>query len=721
MVQTNLLKLEFDYENIMNDFHVFEFKTTKDKLYKYSYIDDVKQELKTVSVVYLTGKSFYALFSKKDYKYMMNVLDEFKTIIGEREDVIANPISNLTKMDKRHLAQLLLNSLANQDVAEAEYGNITGKLYYIVDSEQSQNKESGKPIVWKYITLNISLYYHDWRNKKLSLILDVSTFTSLLKRKSMIFKKKKLQEHQHYEIVPQTRKMRRLKQSEYRTSNNSFIIKQVEGARKSIIPFLDFSDYKKFRHTKCGILYKFKKDVDDKLSKYFKDFSFETLDKDEEKLSFNENAMLRKDERIKNFYQTLPTIIDIEAVKDSETDSEKANSIANELISFLSDSEKGYCIKKERISIGKAEPDAINFRFIHNKKYYEGKPDPKYDYQNKNLLIQHLTLEDFEIIPNKRKTSPTLDNLFKELYIKQDIINGRVSIMDWTFENWKFITRQTIESDNENEDPISIFHAVTIDSSGNLIFEKFRSQKQPEYRRYYEIYEEYRNKYKHIVEGIVISPEGDENVIIRTELFTIPDIITIGDNLKKEAEESTYLKERIISMIESLIKNQPESIAGKGVEVDNLLKSLSNDKRSYMSKSALNDAFANVGLSNKTKFKKSFVELFKQTTGDILANFFRSEKEELLYSNIYIQYRRNPIKNSALYFVGEKGNLRSNLAKATIIREVRAAKKNLVFDKLLPTMNVDFVRHGGLTVIPYPFKYLREKIEQTQYETQGIA
>ena len=47
--------------------------------------------------------------------------------------------------------------------------------------------------------------------------------------------------------------------------------------------------------------------------------------------------------------------------------------------------------------------------------------------------------------------------------------------------------------------------------------------------------------------------------------------------------------------------------------------------------------------------------------------------------------------------------------KGVIIREVQAIDDAPVFfDELLPLMDVDFVRLGSLTVLPFPFKYLRE-------------
>lgn len=47
-----------------------------------------------------------------------------------------------------------------------------------------------------------------------------------------------------------------------------------------------------------------------------------------------------------------------------------------------------------------------------------------------------------------------------------------------------------------------------------------------------------------------------------------------------------------------------------------------------------------------------------------------------------------------------------------VIREIEPGDdSNLIFDKLLPLMNVDFVKNGDLTVVPFPIKYLREWIK----------
>ena len=60
------------------------------------------------------------------------------------------------------------------------------------------------------------------------------------------------------------------------------------------------------------------------------------------------------------------------------------------------------------------------------------------------------------------------------------------------------------------------------------------------------------------------------------------------------------------------------------------------------------------------------------------------------------------------YYVGPaKSNLKLSIHNASIVRQVQA-EEEVEFQELLPLMAVDFVRIGFYTVLPFPFKYLRE-------------
>lgn len=94
----------------------------------------------------------------------------------------------------------------------------------------------------------------------------------------------------------------------------------------------------------------------------------------------------------------------------------------------------------------------------------------------------------------------------------------------------------------------------------------------------------------------------------------------------------------------------------------------------------------------------------------------KAMREELLSSVIDIkEFSQNGV---TYYFVGTIGaGMKYLLHTAANIRKIEPYDNApLLFDKLLPLMNVTFVRNGQLTVVPFPFKYLREHILSLGYE-----
>lgn len=93
-------------------------------------------------------------------------------------------------------------------------------------------------------------------------------------------------------------------------------------------------------------------------------------------------------------------------------------------------------------------------------------------------------------------------------------------------------------------------------------------------------------------------------------------------------------------------------------------------------------------------------------------NMLRSKekRDELLTSSLDIKYFED--KGSPYYFVGLIGRgMKYDVHNAANIRCIQPyGNAPLFFKKLLPLMNVNFVKNEQLTVIPFPFKYLREWI-----------
>lgn len=68
------------------------------------------------------------------------------------------------------------------------------------------------------------------------------------------------------------------------------------------------------------------------------------------------------------------------------------------------------------------------------------------------------------------------------------------------------------------------------------------------------------------------------------------------------------------------------------------------------------------------------------------------------------------------YCVGRKDkNPLLSIPRAVNIREIQSYDgAPILFEKLLPLMSVEFVRNGQLTVLPFPFKYLREWVDMNK-------
>ena len=66
-----------------------------------------------------------------------------------------------------------------------------------------------------------------------------------------------------------------------------------------------------------------------------------------------------------------------------------------------------------------------------------------------------------------------------------------------------------------------------------------------------------------------------------------------------------------------------------------------------------------------------------------------------------------------MYSVNQIGaGMNTTITRAANIRKVVPyGTAPIFFGELLQTMNVTFVRNGQLTVLPFPFKYLREYID----------
>ncbi len=417
-----------NYKKIAEDFWLYKFSTMNPS-YQYSLIDELKQNLSGVkSVVYLQGKTFYALFDKTAFTNQYDLEESFDKLISDnKREVIYKKIDNLKNLQvdcksefqelqsKRYLAQLLFNSLANISNENVESSNTTGNLYWIISAVAKKNGD----FIEKYVTLNIKLDFN------LNLQLRVETFTNILLRKGMAISQARFEKLPRYEIKSDAiRTMKRVKYSK-NEKDKSDIFVQSKAGDKSIKKFLNFSDWINFQDSKSGVLYKFLDAANSYLSDYLTiEFVKLPFSEDKTTLTKKKSELIKK--RVLELYQTKPIVINIaESLKKDK----KAIKLADDLKQILSDSNHPY--KIENVSIGKLSKDAFNIRIIHNESHYKKHKIEDEYLTGHNLLLQHITIKEFKI--SKKGKNDNIYVVLKEGYIKNDIREGKITLEEWKY------------------------------------------------------------------------------------------------------------------------------------------------------------------------------------------------------------------------------------------------------------------------------------------------
>jgi hypothetical protein len=670
-IKTNNLNIDFNYTNILNDFSIFKC-TTADKFIEYGslILDETITGLKAQSVVFERGRSFYSLFKGSDIN--TNFISSSLKNVNEGDKLSVekiNSIEGLKTIPKYLLAQLLINSLSSPQNEFLAFNNLTGSLLCFNPLHFYRRQEK----ILKIPAIKFRI------DKWLCLQLEVKTFSNLLLLNELNLRTT-LKDYPKYTISHSRQKLRRVLPNEKLNTEDVFIEKQ-EPNKKSTIPFLSIKDSDSFLASKMGFLYSIFNDVNKKLSDYIT-INFENV-VPTESLRYDQKIKHLKDLRVNEILDNFNIHI-VDLVND-EISKEFISDTKNSILKFS---------PERNISIGKRiKKDAFNFIIIHNAEYYSryNMEDPYNSKNKKSLLYQHITIEDY-----KHSSKSVFNNVIKELCIKSDIQDKFLKIIDWKSfgyqNNWKF----GIKKDN-------LFYFVEISPEGYMEFYEFENNlfNQSEYTNYCDAYEDAESDPQaSTVEGIVVSDKGEINTIQKTSMYTIPDFINIGSTFEEVNTPFKIKKENFLAIFNDFCK-----LSNHG-SLEDIKSNLNNYNSDILDRETI------LKLINHRTIKKGFTEYFYKRTGYLLHYYFKDalKRYELLDSNLDIKYYS--LNNLAYYFVGTKGiGIQSNFPHASVIRKVVPYNSNdILFDKLLPTMNVDFVKHEDITVLPFPFKYLKEYV-----------
>ncbi|ALO14104.1 hypothetical protein L21SP5_00425 [Salinivirga cyanobacteriivorans] len=677
-IKTNKIKIEFFIDKILTDFSIFQI-TTSDFYIPFGslILDETISGLKALSVVFEKGNSFFCLFKGNSIK--TNLISSTIKQFDGGDKLSVEKIDSKEKLEAVpiHLvAQLLINSLSSPSNDLLAFNNIAGSLLCLNRSLFVTNRSGENEKIIKIPALKLRI------DKELCLNIDVKTFSSLLIKKKLDIKKP-LKDYPKYIISHSTQKLRRLLPDEKIDAASIFIEKQ-EPKKKTTIDFIDFSGKEKFEASKMGFLYSFFQDIQKKLSNYL-DLSFiEVKPKEsiryEKRLNIDKNTKVN--EAIKN---TSFHIVDMVGEEDSE---EFILEIKKSLTTFT---------EASRISIGKRLKDeCFNLIVIHNSVYYEkyNLEDPYRKDKPEGIAYQHITIEDF-----KYSSRSIINNIIKELIIKSDLKERKIQIVDWEAYqfngNWKF----GIKKDD-------LFYFLEVNPNGEMKFSTLENNlfSSSSYTEYCDLFDNLQNERKELqIDGIVVSDKEEINVIQQTDYYTIPDFLSVGNTFKEATQQFTINKKEFLDLFDEF-SNQYEH-----KELETINNEIKDVAFSTLDRKQI------LQLITHRTVRKEFNQFFYERTGNLLHYYFKDAltRYKLLDSNLDIKYFQEG--EFGYYFVGTKGEgIQSNFPRASKIRKVIPYNSApILFDKLLPTLNVDFVKHENITVIPFPFKYLREYVNQT--------
>jgi hypothetical protein len=309
------------------------------------------------------------------------------------------------------------------------------------------------------------------------------------------------------------------------------------------------------------------------------------------------------------------------------------------------------------------------------------------------------------------------------------LVTEKLGLFDWkklqAKGDWIFANRYQEIIDDKKQDYL-IFMIIRQD--GSFEFEKVdpwesitTNHKYNKYNNYIQqvLNEEKKPQSVFRFEGFITSEDGDINLLFNTDEITIPqleDIKTIIEQVDQPLSKNYNTGNDLAELIEEFINDNVQTeimYLPAFAKLDDLMFSLQeigdNDMDKISFRKLLTENIKGKGSKIiDTALRNYLVEKYKirlHFSKDFVSN---PESRELFEALFDIKYYEQT-EREAYYSVGVSKNVEFSFKDACHIRKIVAVEgSKLIFQELLKTMDVDFVRTGQSTVIPFPFKYIRE-------------
>ena len=252
------------------------------------------------------------------------------------------------------------------------------------------------------------------------------------------------------------------------------------------------------------------------------------------------------------------------------------------------------------------------------------------------------------------------------------------------------------------------YYRVKIDSNGMMEFDTFCDSNQEENVEWskicyaFDFVEDKHRGVQNQVEGILYSDIDNIHVILLTREKTLPNISALMDTLAE-----TDVKERVSKtrLLDALVEFEKDNIDSSEI-IAEWKNALSEETEMITKKNIKKILNMRTGIASKYDIwidgelrKGEFEATYK--IGNLLNIKYEYNDDDFLDGHTFV------------YYVGAKGkNKRKKYPNACCMRKVISFGEKLEYEEMLPLMTVEFVRNSQYTVLPFPFKYLREYVEQ---------
>ena len=695
---TNRISVTYNMRNIDADFDIFKVEKSNKDYYKYNILDSAIYEFKAVAVQWTFGATALVLFRKgevTEQQFKESIMKEYMDVKIQKIDVFdSEQCSKFFYYENRLLAQLLINSIRTPKHDAFMYNNLTGKLLYHDPSWRHKDKLTGKVNFIRF----------------LEIVIDPGMYLNLEHKTFRRFDREGIG---LYVIDSKTGEFRK----KLKTDVNVITYKEGSLPHNHFrVDNFDITDYAHFRKSKMGVMEQFLRDVKENLSQYI---AIEIMEREDAQV-FDISNLEKKGISEREYGEMLQKK---EVVIVDENNSEKSKKIVEKLRDEL---QQYYSIEA---SVGKLSETAYNIRIIHDGEYYaENNMYDPHDDNLKGYIVQHMT-EEAEHFTNAKGSSPDIKKMVQELIIKGDVRERLISIFDWerldSGKEWTFVLRRKIKTKlgesaehtnyiNKKAYNYYNYYRLKIDCNGKLEFDTFCDSRQDETEDWckicyaYDFVEDKHRGVQNQVEGLIYSDIDNIHAILLTREKTLSNITALMDTLKETDGKEKVSKETLLKAMEDFEIANPDS-----VECFSEWRCKLSDEAEMVTKKAVKKI-----LNMRTNIASSFNRFLHKKYGVWIDGELRKEEFEAIFQignllNIKYEYNTNDYVDghTFVYYVGARSK-KLSYPNACCMRKVISLGDNLEYEELLPLMAVEFVRNSQYTVLPFPYKYLREYIEQ---------